>query len=70
MCKNLQKDLVIVPDMQQFHQLGYNWTANGWMLLHQGTNILLISIDIVTNVTHLKTISNTDSHSCYCNYTS
>ena len=29
MCKNLQKDLVIVPDMQQFHQLGYNWTANG-----------------------------------------
>ena len=40
------------------YQLGCAWTDNGCMFLYQSINVLVNSIDIVTNVTHLKTISN------------
>ena len=43
--------------MQQLHHLGCDWTDNGRMILHQGTDILTGSIDVVTNITHLKVIS-------------
>ena len=51
--------------MQQLHHLGCDWTDKEQMFLHQGTNVLIISVDIITNVTNLKTISNVQipSHS-------
>ena len=44
--------------MQQLFQLCCDWTDNGHMFLHQGAKIFINSIDIVKNVTHLRTISN------------
>ena len=55
--KNLHKELITELGMQQLHQIDCNWTDNGHMFLHQGTNVLINSIDVVTNVTHLRTIS-------------
>ena len=40
-CKKLQKALVIGLAMQLLHQLGCDWTDNGCMFLHQGTNKLI-----------------------------
>ena len=42
--------------MQQLHHLGHDWSDNGCMILHQGTDILISTIDGVTNLN--KTISN------------
>ena len=56
-CKNLLKELIIGLDIQQFYQLGCNWTDDGCLVLPQGTNILINSIDVIMNVTHLETIS-------------
>ena len=50
--------------MQQLYQLGCDWTDNGCMFLHQGTIVLINSIDI-TNVTHLRTISNIEICASY-----
>ena len=57
MCKKLQNELLIGLDMQLLHCLGYDWTNDGWMFLHWGMDILINSIDAVTNITNLKTIS-------------
>ena len=57
-CKQLQKEHVIGLDMEQLHHLGYDWTNDGQVVLLQGTNILINSIDAVVDTTNLKTISN------------
>ena len=41
--------------MQQLYQLGCDWPDIGCMFLHQGANVLINSIDVITNGTHLKT---------------
>ena len=56
--KNLQKECVIDLDIKQLHHLGCDWVDNGQMFLHQSANILINLIEVVTNVAHLKTISN------------
>ena len=39
-CKKLQKELVTGLDMQ-LHCLPCDWTDNGQMFLHQGTNVFI-----------------------------
>ena len=51
--------------MQQLHCLGYDWTDGRLMFLHQGSDILINSIDAVTNITNLKAITN-DQIPTYC----
>ena len=51
--------------MQQLYQLGCDWTDNGCIFLHKGGNVLMNSIDIVTNVPPLKTVSNVQIHTYY-----
>ena len=57
-CKNLQKELIIHLYIQILYLLGCNWTDNGCIFIHQVANVLINSIDIVINVSHLKTICN------------
>ena len=52
-CKKLQKELGIGLDMQQLHYLGWDWTYERWMFIHQGADILINSIDGVMNITNL-----------------
>ena len=68
-CKNLWKDPIFRLDMQQLYQLGCDWTDIGCMFLHQSTQILINLTEIVTDVTHLWTISNTYTCPFYYNYT-
>ena len=48
--------------MQQLYQLSCYWTDSCCMLLHQGTNLAVNSIDVVTNVAQLRTIKNIEIH--------
>ena len=56
--KKLEKEFVIGLEMLQLYHLGWDWTMDGWMFLHQGADILIYSIKAVVNNTSLKTISN------------
>ena len=57
-CKILQKECVIDLDMQHVHHLGCDWADIGWLFLCQSTDILIPSIDAVTIIRNLKTMSN------------
>ena len=57
-CKKLQKELVIGLDMQQLYHLGCDWTKEGLLFLNQGADILSKFLDVLTNITKLKAISN------------
>ena len=52
--KNLQKELVIVLDMQHIYCSGSDWTENGHMFLHQGANMLVNSVEIARNEPRLQ----------------
>ena len=49
---------------EKIHHLGFAWTENGWMLLHQGTQVLINSIDAVANKPTLQTITNIEVSAC------
>ena len=42
MCRKSQRDLIIGLDMQQLYCLGSDWTDNGWMFIHQDTDISVV----------------------------
>ena len=57
LCKNLQKPFIGL-DMKVICHLGCDWTEDGEMFLHQGTWVLINSIDTLANEPYLQTISN------------
>ena len=60
---NLQRELIIGLGMQQLYQLVCDWTDSDHALLHQGTIVLINSID-VTNLGNLRTISSIEIPAC------
>ena len=46
--------------MQAVHHIGCDWMENDHMILHQGPDILIISIDITIKEKQLQTISNVE----------
>ena len=62
--KNVQKELLIWLHVQQLHYLGCHLTESGHKFLHQGTNVLINSIDSIINELLLWTISNIEIPTC------
>ena len=54
LCVGSYERNIIGLEMQQLHHLDSKWTDNRQKFLHQGTNVLISLIDVVTNLTHLK----------------
>ena len=54
MCRKFQRKLVIGLDVQQLLHLDCDWTDDGEIFLHQGTDLLITSINTVTSIKKSK----------------